>query len=60
MTVLEVGLAVGLAIVIVWGSVIYLLQMVKIEKLEHEIGKCNRDFHAKKYARELSKINPRR
>lgn len=43
MTLLEVGLGVGLAIVCIWSIVLYLLQMIKIEKLEEEINGCEKD-----------------
>ena len=32
-----IALSIGLAITIIWGSVLYLLQMVKIEELENEL-----------------------
>lgn len=40
MTVLEVGFGVVLGLTIIWGTVIYLLQMIKIEELEEEIREC--------------------
>ena len=40
MTVLEVGLGVVLALVCIWSTVLYLMQMIKIEELEAEIRKC--------------------
>ena len=37
MDAITVVLGVGLAMTIIWSSVFYLLQMIKIEKLEQEI-----------------------
>ena len=40
MTLLEIALGVGLALVCIWSAVLYLLQMIKIEELEAEINGC--------------------
>ena len=40
MSVLEVELGVGLAIVCIWSLVLYLLQKIKIEELEKTIKGC--------------------
>lgn len=48
MTVLEVALCVGLAMVCVWSVVLYLLQMIRIEELEAELGSCEAKIGGRK------------
>ena len=40
MDAVTVALGVGLAIVCVWSSVLYLLQLIRIEELEAELRSC--------------------
>ena len=40
---IAIALGVGLALVCIWGSVLYLLQLVKIEELEKELNNCKNE-----------------
>lgn len=42
MTVLEIGLGVGLALSLIWGFIIYLMQIIRIEELEDKVGRCGK------------------
>ena len=48
MTLLEVGMGAVLGLTIIWGTVIYLLQMIKIEELEEEIRECKIELRGEK------------